>query len=341
MTSRDGRWVLSYNGEIYNHLKLRAELSGPWQGHSDTETLVEAIATWGVETALNRVVGMFAFALWDSHKEVMWLARDRMGEKPLYYGMLGEQLRVGSELKALCSGMPRPEINRGALTLYLEHNYIPAPLTIWDGLWKLTAGHCLQVRKGMVPTFADSYSYCQQSEKLSPPIFLGSQGDAIEELDRLLRDAVHGQMMADVPLGAFLSGGIDSSLIVALMQSQSERPVQTFTIGFDEPDHDESGYAEAVARHLGTEHTTLYVTSADALAVVPELPHVWDEPFADSSQIPCLLLARLTRKHVKVSLTGDGRHPYTVAVAANPRHHAIDKIGHTRGFWATKTEVVC
>jgi asparagine synthase (glutamine-hydrolysing) len=305
MMSGDGRWVLTFNGEIYNHDDLRASLTGPWRGHSDTEVLVTAIAAWGLDETLRRCVGMFALAAWDRQRSELWIARDRLGEKPLYYGQLAGQVRVASELKAMFSGVPRPELSRPALALFLRHNYIPAPWTIWQDIWKLEPGHRLVLRVGEVPEPTNSRPYWSLPIN-EERVFDGSEAEAVERLDQLLRKAVRGQMMADVPLGAFLSGGIDSSTVAALMQAQSSRPVRTFTIGFRERQYDESPHAEAVARHLGTEHTTMHVTGEDALAVVPELPRIWDEPFADSSQIPTLLLSRLTRRHVTVSLSGDG-----------------------------------
>lgn len=305
MTSGDGRWVLSFNGEIYNHEELRACLPGPWHGHSDTEVLLEAIAAWGVDETLRRCVGMFALAIWDRQAQELWIARDRLGEKPLYYGLVAGQIRVASELKGLIAGCQRPDLSRPALALFLRQNYIPAPWTIWQGVWKLEPGHRLVLRAGEVPEPTQSHPYWSLSER-GDDSFGGSETEAVECLDGLLRTAVRGQMVADVPLGAFLSGGIDSSTVVALMQAQSSRPVRTFTIGFQERAYDESPHAAAVARHLGTEHTTLQVTGQDALNVVPELPRIWDEPFADSSQVPTLLLSRLTRQHVTVSLSGDG-----------------------------------
>jgi asparagine synthase (glutamine-hydrolysing) len=306
MASRCGRWIIAFNGEIYNHLSLRAELSGPWRGGSDTETLVQAIAAWGFEATLRRCIGMFAIAAWERPGQVLWLARDRMGEKPLYYGLVGQQFRAASELKALLGNAPRPAVNRDSLCLLMRHNYIPAPYTIWQGVSKLTPGHLLEVPIGSVNHPPMSRAWWSVDDLTGQPACELSDAEATEGLDALLRQVVAGQMVADVPLGAFLSGGIDSSTVVALMQAQSAQKVRTFTIGFTEPEYDESQHAEAVARHLGTEHTTLKVTPTEALAVIPELPQIWDEPFADSSQIPTLLLSRLTRQRVTVSLSGDG-----------------------------------
>jgi asparagine synthase (glutamine-hydrolysing) len=306
MVSRDGRWIIAFNGEIYNHASLRMDLPGPWRGSSDTETLVEAIARWGVTASVKRCVGMFAVAAWDTHERTLWLFRDRLGEKPLYYGVIAGQFRAASELKALLVGVPRPEPNRNAIAAFLRHNCIPAPLTIWSGLSKLRPGHLLAVRQNDWNTPPPSTAWWSISDHAAAPSFAGSDADAITRLDHLLRESVRGQMMSDVPLGAFLSGGIDSSLIAGMMQSLTPRPIRTFTIGFEETEFDESGHAEAVARHLGTDHTTMRVTAAEAQRTIPDLPRIWDEPFADSSQIPTLLLSRLTRRHVTVSLSGDG-----------------------------------
>jgi asparagine synthase (glutamine-hydrolysing) len=317
MLSASGRFVIIFNGEIYNHPDLRAALGAvSWRGHSDTETLLAAIEAWGVERALKQCVGMFAFALWDREGRTLTLARDRLGEKPLYYGRQGQGASASfifaSELKAL-RAHPAFErtIDRDALCLQLRHNYIPAPLSIYQGIRKLLPGHLLQIRErqfvgGELP---DSHSYWSmvdvvEAGKGNP--FTGNDEDAITELDVLLRDAVRRQMVADVPLGAFLSGGIDSSTIVSLMQAQSSTRVKTFTIGFAEAQYTEAEHARAVASHLGTEHTELLVTPQQALDVIAQLPVLYDEPFADSSQIPTFLVAQLARQHVTVSLSGDG-----------------------------------
>lgn len=322
MTSGDGRWVVSFNGEIYNHAELRADLPGPWRGRSDTETLVAAIAAWGVDDTLRRCVGMFALVAWDRQAQELWIARDRMGEKPLYYGQVAGQVRVASELKGLLASCPRPALSRPALVLFLRHNFVPAPWTIWQDIWKLEPGHRLMLRPGETPDPGHSQPFWSLPVETAQP-FNGSEAEAVERLDHLLRTALRGQMVSDVPLGAFLSGGIDSSTVVALMQAQSSRPVRTFTIGFRERRYDESPHAEMVARHLGTDHTTMHVTGEDALAVVPELPRIWDEPFADSSQIPTLLLSRLTRRHVTVSLSGDGADEL---FAGYPRYLYADRL---------------
>lgn len=317
MVSACGRYVLTFNGEIYNHLELRCELATvgaggtapvAWRGHSDTETLLAAFAAWGVAEALKRCVGMFALALWDREGRTLTLARDRLGEKPLYYGWQGDTFLFGSELKALkahpgfCA-----EIDRNALTLFLRHNAIPAPYSIYQGIFKLLPGSFLQLHAGQKDARPVAYwSARQVAEAGQRNLFRGSVAEAVTELERLLARAIGGQMAADVPLGAFLSGGIDSTSVVALMQTQSARPVKTFTIGFNETGYNEAEHALAVSRHLGTEHTELYVTPQDAMDVIPSLSAIYDEPFADSSQIPTCLVSRLARQHVTVSLSGDG-----------------------------------
>jgi asparagine synthase (glutamine-hydrolysing) len=315
MTSAEGRYVIVFNGEMYNHHALRKEIekdrSGPaWRGHSDTEVMLAAFERWGVEGALTRFNGMFAFALWDVEERTLHLARDRFGEKPLYYGMMGDVLLFGSELKALKAHPAwRGEIDRGALSLYVRHNYVPAPYCIYRGIRKLLPGHFLSVAVGHGTDLRESRPYWSARQVVESAVadpFLGSEKDAIDALDILLRDAVALRMEADVPLGALLSGGYDSSAVVALMQAQSPRPVKTFTIGFHEAGYNEADHAKAVARHLGTDHTELYVTSGQAMDVIPLLPAIYDEPFADSSQIPTFLVAQMTRRDVTVALSGDG-----------------------------------
>ncbi len=311
MFSTSGRFVIVYNGEIYNCESLREELLSEqrelrFRGHSDTEVMLEAFEHWGIEPALNRMNGMFAFALWDRKERTLVLARDRFGEKPLYYGLASGTFLFASELKSLrVHPAFRGEIDRDAVASYLRFNCIPAPYSVYRDIRKLLPGTLLRYRNGEVTTqpFWSLRSLVERA--LSEPV-LGSSEQAEEELDKLLRDAVRLRMHADVPLGAFLSGGIDSSLIVALMQAQSERPVRTFSIGFHEEGYNEANHARAVARHLGTDHTELYVTPGDAINMVSRLPEVYDEPFADSSQIPTLLVSQLARRHVTVSLSGDG-----------------------------------
>jgi asparagine synthase (glutamine-hydrolysing) len=327
MRSENGRHVIVFNGEIYNHLDMRCDLSADgaapdWRGHSDTETLLAGITHWGLDETLQRAKGMFALALWDRSEKRCSLARDRMGEKPLYWGWAGQALVFGSELKALRAhpNCPR-DVCRDALAQYLRFMYVPAPRSIHPGLYKLEPGTILTV-DGAPPSTPPEEPIrpgghhgsigIRRYWDLNAEIEAGAQnqieddGDAVAALGEVLGKAVQRQMISDVPLGAFLSGGVDSSAIVALMQAQSERPVQTFTIGFDEAAFDESPHAAAVAHHLGTEHTKLHVTDADARDVIPLLPDLYDEPFADSSQIPTHLVCRAARQHVTVALSGDG-----------------------------------
>jgi asparagine synthase (glutamine-hydrolysing) len=327
MPSKSNRYVIAFNGEIYNHLELRRELEMMpqafsilakdedaiyWRGHSDTETLLAGFEAWGVEATLKKTVGMFAISLWDKEDKVLTLARDRMGEKPLYYGFQNNTFLFGSELKAL-KAHPEflSEIDRDVLCLYLRYCYIPAPYSIYKGIKKLLPGTYVQVRLGddansssMTPK-----SYWSMEEMVARGIdnpFIGSDEQAVHALDSQLKQSIGLQMMADVPLGAFLSGGIDSSAVVALMQSQSSRPVKTFSIGFDEAGYNEAEYAKAVAKHLGTEHTELYVSATDAIKVIPLLAEMYDEPFADSSQIPTFIVSKMAKQQVTVSLSGDG-----------------------------------
>lgn len=316
MTSADGRFVMSYNGEIYNHVDLRRSLeqeglAPQWRGHSDTETLLAAICAWGFEETLKRSIGMFALALWDRQIRQLTLARDRLGEKPLYYGWVGGPAKglflFASELKAMrsCPAFDAP-INRHALGLYLRHNYIPAPHSIYEGIYKLDAGSILTVNEAQPQPRPQRYWSAAAiiSDRGRSMVSMSPQ-EAIDCSEAVLKTAIGRQMMADVPLGAFLSGGIDSATIVSLMQAQSNRPVRTFTIGFDESRYNEADHAKAIAAHLGTDHTELYVTPEEAMAVIPRLPRIYDEPFADSSQIPTLLVSELARRHVTVSLSGD------------------------------------
>jgi asparagine synthase (glutamine-hydrolysing) len=316
MQSASGRYVIAFNGEIYNHPDVRAELlqrgqAPTWRGHSDTETLLAGFDAWGIQGTVERAIGMFAVAVWDRQTSTLTLGRDRLGEKPLYYGWQGQGddavFLFGSELKAL-RAHPSFEnnINRGALCLQLRHNYIPAPYSIYEGIAKLLPGSLLAVSlQQREPKVWAYWSGAQVAESGLANAFVGGAEQAVDELEMLLKDAVRQQMMADVPLGAFLSGGVDSSTVVALMQAQSSRPVKTFTIGFNEKGYNEAVHAKAVARHLGTEHTELYVTAEQARAVIPLLPTLYDEPFSDSSQIPTFLVSQLARRHVTVSLSGD------------------------------------
>lgn len=313
MHSASGRFVMVFNGEIYNHLSLRKELEDrglapAWKGHSDSETLLAGFDAWGVETTITRAIGMFAIALWDRQETTLTLIRDRLGEKPLYYGWQGDTFLFASELKALkLHPNFRAEIDHNALALMMRHSYIPAPYSIYQGISKLLPGSLLTISRQDYNAQPRRYWDARQvvADGLAEP-FRGSPDEAVEALHELLRDSVAQQMVADVPLGAFLSGGVDSSTIVALMQAQSSRPVRTFTIGFNEAGYDEAKYAKAVALHLGTDHTELYVSPQQALDVIPRLPNLYCEPFADSSQIPTFLISQLTRQDVTVSLSGDG-----------------------------------
>lgn len=334
MVSASGRYVIAFNGEIYNHLELRADLEKTnaggtaamaWRGHSDTETLLAAIEAWGITATLKKCVGMFAFALWDCSERTLNLARDRMGEKPLYYGWQGREFLFGSELKALrahptfCG-----EVDRDVLALYLRYNYVPTPYSIYRNIFKLPPGAFATLAARDSPGVTPRLTFYWRVMDAAARSVREELDDvtARDELDAILRRAIAGQQVADVPLGAFLSGGIDSSTVVALMQAQSSRPVKTFTIGFHEKGYNEAAHAKAVARHLGTEHTELYVTPEQAMAVIPRLPELYDEPFADASQIPTFLVAQLARQHVTVSLSGDGG----------------DELfgGYNRYFWAAR-----
>ncbi len=312
MHSACGRYTLTFNGEIYNFRALRAELEAAghtFRGHSDTEIMLAAFSQWGPQGALARFNGMFAFGLWDHAERTLWLARDRLGEKPLYYGLAGRTFLFGSELKALRAHSDfRAPVSRAAVALLLRYNYVPAPYSIYEGICKLEPGRLLAVRACEPPSLRPVayWSAREVAERGAAEPFAGSAEEAVSELEALLRDAVRLRLEADVPLGAFLSGGVDSSTVVALMQAESPRPVRTFTIGFHEAAYNEAEDARAVARHLGTEHTEIYVSPQEALAVIPDLAALCDEPFADSSLIPTFLVSRLTRRHVTVSLSGDG-----------------------------------
>jgi len=310
MVSPCGRYVIVYNGEVYNFPDLKGELErrgSEFRGESDTEVILAAMAEWGIEEAVGRLNGMFAFVLWDRQERELYLVRDRVGIKPLYYGWVGKVFLFGSELKALRRFPKFPsEVDRDSLCLLLRHNYIPAPRTIYRGFHKLEPGYLLRVTaRGDVEEKRYWSLERVVGRALSDP-FRGSEEEAEEALDTLLRDAVRCRMVSDVPLGAFLSGGIDSSTVVALMQAQSDRPVRTFSIGFHESGYNEAVYARWVAEHLGTDHTELYVTPKEAMEVIPSLPEIYDEPFSDSSQVPTYLVSKLTRNHVTVSLSGDG-----------------------------------
>jgi asparagine synthase (glutamine-hydrolysing) len=309
MHSDSGRYVIAFNGEIYNHLAIRTQLEQlsqrQWRGHSDTETLLAGIETWGLKKTLELAVGMFALALWDNQTNQLQLARDRFGEKPLYYGWNNNVFLFGSELKSFRAHPDfAAEINRDALCLYLRHNYIPAPYSIYQGIAKLLPASIATLQADGNNLVIEQY-WDAKAVMANQQHDTRSDTDQIETLEQLLKQAVGDQMMADVPLGAFLSGGVDSSLIVALMQQQSDKPIKTFSIGFYEKEFNEAEHAKAVATHLGTEHTELYVSADDALKLVSSMAQVYDEPFADSSQLPTYLVSQMAKQHVTVSLSGD------------------------------------
>ena len=315
MLSESGRYVISYNGEIYNHRRLRDRLSVDWRGTSDTETLLAGFDVWGISATVEAAIGMFAFAVWDRVDGALTLARDRLGEKPLYYGWQGAvapgsepTFLFASELSALkVHPAFAAEVSRDALRSFMRHNNVGGAASIYTGISKLPSG-CLMTlsARDPRPRPVRYWSGSQVAQRGVRDPFTGGPAEATDALETLLRDAVGQQMVADVPLGAFLSGGIDSSVVAALMQAQSPRPIRTFSIGFREDAFNEAHYAQAVARHLGTEHTEMYVTAQDALGLIPQLPRIYAEPFADSSQIATFLLSKLTRTHVTVALSGDG-----------------------------------
>jgi asparagine synthase (glutamine-hydrolysing) len=315
MKSDCGRFTVTFNGEIYNHLDIRRELekggaSLNWRGHSDTETLLRAIRQWGVAGSLQRFVGMFAFALWDELERTVTLCRDRFGEKPLFYGWSGRDLVFASELKALATHPEwLPSLDRAALTAFMRYSYVPAPLTIWEGIKKLpSASFVTFAADATLGYMPEPVAYWSLRNRIvaAQSAMIEDESEATGELHRLLSIAIKRQCLSDVPLGAFLSGGIDSSTVVALLQAQTSQPVRTFTIGFAEQSFNEARHAREVAAHLGTSHTELYVDPKTAIDVIPTLPSMYDEPFADSSQIPTHLVSALARQHVTVALSGDG-----------------------------------
>jgi asparagine synthase (glutamine-hydrolysing) len=341
MVCYTGRYVIAFNGEIYNHPDLRRELlaaghAPTWRGHSDTETLLAGFVAWGVRATLQRCIGMFALALWDKKEQVLILGRDRLGEKPLYYGWQGQGegacFLFGSELKALKMHPAfAAEIDRDALGLLMRHNYINAPHSIYQNIYKLPPGHVLTVSlRKREPLLEQFWSLPKVVQAGVAKPFTGSTEQITDELEALLKSAVQQQMLSDVPLGAFLSGGIDSSAVVALMQAQSNRPVKTFTIGFHEEGYNEAVHAKAVAQHLGTDHTELYVTAQQALDVIPKLPVLYCEPFSDSSQIPTFLVSQLARQKVTVALSGDAGDElfggYNRYVQASNRWDTVSRI---------------
>lgn len=317
MHSSCGRYTIIFNGEVYNFRKLRRDLEEVGKvffGRSDTEVALEAISQWGLKNALRQFNGMFAFALWDHRERALHLVRDRIGKKPLYYGWMGKTFLFGSELKALRAHPDfETEVSRDALVLYLRHNCIPAPYCIYDGIYKLPPGMVLSICADRRPETGNQElkpeTYWSAKEIVEQGVanpFKGSEEDAVDHLADLLQDAIRLRMESDVPLGVFLSGGVDSSTVAALMQQHSDCPIKSFTVGLYENDYNESEYAKKVARHLGTEHTELFATMEEARQVIPRLAHLYDEPFSDSSQIPTFLVSELTQQHVTVSLSGDG-----------------------------------
>ena len=318
MLSNSGRYAIVFNGEIYNHLSLRKELQSSgvkisWRGHSDTETLLACIDVWGIEKSVQKSSGMFAIAIFDNKENNLFLVRDRMGEKPLYYGFQNRVFLFASELKAINKHPDSiRDIDRNVLALQFRYSYIPAPYSIYQGIKKLKAGTILKVnlnKSNIIKEILDEpktyWSLEEVAINAQKNIYTGNSIEAIDDLADLLGKSVNEQMVADVPLGAFLSGGVDSSLIVSLMQSQSSLPIDTFTIGFSEDEYNEAIFAKKIAKHLGTKHTELYVSSNDAMSVIDKLPQIYDEPFSDSSQIPAYLISQMTRKNVSVSLSGD------------------------------------
>lgn len=310
MVSASGRFVICYNGEVFNAEELKARMGGAqpaWRGHSDTEVLLEASELLGPEAAVASAVGMFAYALFDTVERELWLVRDRLGKKPLYWASIGDAFLFGSELRALRAHPAfQPEIDRDALTGFVRRGYYLQPRTVYRGVAQLEPGSILRLSADGTIRISSYWTLREAIARARNTPFRGSPDDATTALDALLRDAVARRMVADVPVGAFLSGGYDSSAVVALMQAAASRPARTFSIGFSEADYDESRHAAAVAKHLQTDHTELIVTPAEAQAVIPRLPEIYDEPFADSSEIPTFLVSELARRHVTVALSGDG-----------------------------------
>ncbi len=312
MASASGRFTQVFNGEVFNHNALRQELLAlgyRFRGHSDTEVILACFEQWGIAQAVTRFVGMFAIAVWDAQEKSLTLIRDRLGIKPMHYWWGGNQLAFASELKSLVAIPEFPRrLNRDALTSYLRYLYVPSPATIYQDVYKLPPGHLITIRQpsGVMPQPVAYWSAVTVASDGATDPMNGTDQDAVEQLDALLREAVRLRLEADVPLGALLSGGIDSSTVVSLMQEALPRPARTFTIGFDRPEHDEAAHARAIAQHLGTDHTELRVSGDDALQVIPRLPDMFDEPLADPSQIPTFLVSELARRHVTVALSGDG-----------------------------------
>jgi asparagine synthase (glutamine-hydrolysing) len=344
MISENGRYILVYNGEIYNHKELFKELKDNFKdivikGHSDTEILLAGFERWGILETIRKSVGMFAFAVWSKNDKILTLGRDRFGEKPLYYGWQGEGsskvFLFGSELKALAKHPAfEKKINKSAVAEFLQYSNIPAPSSIYQKIFKLKPGHLLEYSYENENLNSICYwSVIDSYFKLSKNIYSGNLEEASTKLENLLITSVKIQMLSDVPSGAFLSGGIDSSTIAALMQSNSSKPIKTFSIGFKEKNYNESSFASAVAKHLGTDHAELYVTSFEAMKIIPQLPEIYDEPFADSSQIPTILLSMFTKKKVTVALSGDGADEL---FAGYNRHIFTNHLWKKINIWISK-----
>lgn len=342
MESACGRFVIVFNGEIYNHLELRSRLEkagltspGGWRGHSDTETLLACFDAWGVEETLKATVGMFALALWDKQERSLILARDRIGEKPLYYGWQNGAFLFGSELKALRAHPAfNGELDWRAASTFLHMNYVPAPSTIYLGIYKLVPGTFLRLTQADIefkslPKPVPYWSLGEVALKGLDRPFTGSFQDAVDELEKLVRQAVKIQSVADVPVGAFLSGGIDSSIVVAMMKSATTSKITTFTIGMPDARMDESQHAAAVARHLGTNHVEHIIQPREALDLIPRLSEIWDEPFGDSSQIPAYLVSQLAKQHVTVALSGDGGDEFFLGYG---QYQLLPKLWRSRGL---------
>ena len=331
MVSSCGQFVLVFNGEIYNHLDIRKQLSHKWIGHSDTETLLAAITRWGIKATLKKLDGMFALAVWDRETQILSLARDRMGEKPLYFGINRGIFYFASELKVLETHSHfKPTIDPSAIDLYLKYLYIPSPYSIYNGVFKMKPGHYVQISnhgRNVSPQqcYWDIKSVAMQPKNERP------FQEAVDELESLLSSSVKRRLMSDVPLGVFLSGGIDSSVVAALAQKQNSQPINTFSIGFNEKKYNEAHYAKNVAEFLGTNHHEHYFSANDALEVIPKLADIWDEPFSDSSQIPTFMLSKMTAQKVKVALSGDGGdelfYGYTKYLLSNQLWDSIRSVG--------------
>ena len=351
MKSADGRYVIVYNGEIYNYQELEQKLRADGcelhlRGTSDTEVILEAFSFYGMEKTLSLMKGMFAIALYDRQEQQLYLMRDRVGEKPLYYGMVNGAFAFASDIECIrqIEGFSN-QVNRAVFPLYFQYGYIPAPYSIYEKIFKLEPGKTLRLNCKTLDYKIQTYwSMTEVALNGEKNRFTGSEEEAAGELERLLKHAIRGQMIADVPLGAFLSGGIDSSLVVSLMQAISPNKVKTFTIGFDVDKYNEARYAKEIAAHLGTEHTELYVTSQDAFTIMQHMPDSFTEPFADSSQIPTMLVSKMTREHVTVALSGDagdelfcGYTTYMVAGGNAQIPKAFSQNSHTPPAWSSQS----